>query len=521
MKKLIFIFSQLLFVCYSFAQTTETYLNSQRYFFDTLHPTGNTLCSTAIPGSSSIFSDPNRQPIFVHPYSTSNPDSITVYGVAVPFSKAISSISGIDYFCDNPGYLYVLDTILTGLERRKFIVLLMVKDRESTNTIRIVDTASVRYGINATKDTYFVMPGFDDEANQNCCPNQRVVEVYFRQPITAADTFLVGNNIKIFEGIIGQCTKTNTLDTNIFILRTDYDYSSAERVSNVDYTSVWYEIFPIIAPPPCFKPAYPRVSNIGAWHATVRWDIPVGVQFFNLEYGPAGFTPGTGTTILNIYADSCLLSGLTELTQYDVYITGWCSYQQTFSDTVHIDFTTRPLCDTAQGLNATRTNTIIRAWWQQPATADFSELEYGPRNFAPGSGTTISPVNANAAHSCVVVIDSLTPGTDYTLRVRSWCSPTSSFSDWVQMDISTVASPVQPDAPVMSLSPNPAEGSVLVSLSDIMTLLELRDLQGRTLLSISPNSPQAVIDLSNLPAAVYIVTASSPSGSASRKLTVK
>jgi hypothetical protein len=296
---------------------------------------------------------------------------------------------------------------------------------------------------------------------------------------------------------------------------------SGSHYAGNQYFNHWGASFPIIAPPPCFKPAYPRVSNIGAWHATVRWDIPVGVQFFNLEYGPAGFTPGTGTTILNITADSCLLSGLTELTQYDVYITGWCSYQQTFSDTVHIDFTTRPLCDTAQGLNATRTNTIIRAWWQQPATADFSELEYGPRNFAPGSGTTISPVNANAAHSCVVVIDSLTPGTDYTLRVHSWCSETSSFSDWSQIDITTIATPEQPDAPEMTLSPNPAENSVAVRLSDVMSLLEFRDLQGKLMLSLAPNSNTAVVDIASLPAGVYIVTATAPSGSASRKLTVK
>ena len=464
-----------------------------------------------------MFSDPNHQPIHVHTYSTSNPDSITVYGVAVPFSKATSSMYGLDFFCDNPSYLYILDTTLTSLERKKFTVLFMVKDRESTNIIRIIDTASVRYGINATKDINFVMPGFDDEASQNCCPYQRVVEVYFRQPITATDTFLVGYNLIILEGLIGQCTKLNTLDTNIYLLSTNY--ASAEIVGNS--TSTWYEVFPIIAPPPCFKPANVTVTNTGAWQATVHWDIPVGVQFFNLEYGPAGFTPGTGTVIPNIYADSCLLSGLSEQTQYDVYVTSWCNYHNTFSDASSVSFSTHPLCDTAYNLGATRTSTIIRAWWQQPLRADFSELEYGPRDFSPGSGTLVSPIHANAAHSCMVAIDSLTPGTAYTLRVHSWCSETSSFSDWSQIDITTIATPRQPDAPEMTLSPNPAENSVAVRLSDVMSLLEFRDLQGKLLLSLAPNSNHAVVDIASLPAGVYIVTATTPSGSASRKLTVK
>lgn len=74
------------------------------------------------------------------------------------------------------------------------------------------------------------------------------------------------------------------------------------------------------------EPAAPSnitVTNINYFTADVSWTTTGNESQWTIEYGPAGFTPGTGTVETAVVAPYTL-TGLTEDTQYDVYVTAVC-----------------------------------------------------------------------------------------------------------------------------------------------------------------------------------------------------
>lgn len=88
----------------------------------------------------------------------------------------------------------------------------------------------------------------------------------------------------------------------------------------------------IAAPPACPSPGSPlTASNITAY--TADFTFPLGCSSatnFDVEYGPAGFTQGTGTVVQNIAGTingsnaTITLSGLNATTAYNVYVRANC-----------------------------------------------------------------------------------------------------------------------------------------------------------------------------------------------------
>ena len=75
---------------------------------------------------------------------------------------------------------------------------------------------------------------------------------------------------------------------------------------------------------PCPRVENVAVDNIMQTTATVSWDTTSATDYF-VEYGPAGFTPGTGTVVNVSNNDSVDLTGLAASTAYDVYVRALCS----------------------------------------------------------------------------------------------------------------------------------------------------------------------------------------------------
>ena len=76
-------------------------------------------------------------------------------------------------------------------------------------------------------------------------------------------------------------------------------------------------------PPSCPAPTDLLVFDITAESAMVSWSPSDSTDTYIIEYGPAGFTLGTGTQT-TVMGTSFMLTGLDEITQYDVYVIADC-----------------------------------------------------------------------------------------------------------------------------------------------------------------------------------------------------
>lgn len=78
------------------------------------------------------------------------------------------------------------------------------------------------------------------------------------------------------------------------------------------------------AAPPCPAPALLSFNNATQTSANLYWRSSGGNGTFEIEYGPAGFTPGTGITTTSTDTFK-LITGLTAATSYQYYVRQNCS----------------------------------------------------------------------------------------------------------------------------------------------------------------------------------------------------
>ncbi len=89
----------------------------------------------------------------------------------------------------------------------------------------------------------------------------------------------------------------------------------------------------------CLTPSSLASSNITATSADITWISGASNLGSTVEYGPAGFTPGTGT-ILSTTAGTVSLTGLSQNTSYEVYVTDSCGTGDISSSAGPLSFTT-------------------------------------------------------------------------------------------------------------------------------------------------------------------------------------
>ncbi|MGA0303958.1 MAG: hypothetical protein ACO3K3_07825, partial [Schleiferiaceae bacterium] len=88
------------------------------------------------------------------------------------------------------------------------------------------------------------------------------------------------------------------------------------------YSAVYIEDILIKDAPPCLPPSAIGVSTLGMDSAQITYSAS-GIATW-LEYGPPGFTQGTGTQV-QVTGSPAWLTGLTSNTTYDVYVLQMCS----------------------------------------------------------------------------------------------------------------------------------------------------------------------------------------------------
>ncbi|GAK75789.1 hypothetical protein JCM19296_1381 [Nonlabens ulvanivorans] len=88
--------------------------------------------------------------------------------------------------------------------------------------------------------------------------------------------------------------------------------------------SGWEAAVTCAAPPACPVPSAFAVDSSTSDTINLSWTVGSTETEWDIEYGPVGFVPGTGT-VVTVTTNPYAVSGLTENTEYDFYITGNCS----------------------------------------------------------------------------------------------------------------------------------------------------------------------------------------------------
>jgi subtilisin-like proprotein convertase family protein len=122
-------------------------------------------------------------------------------------------------------------------------------------------------------------------------------------------------------------------------------YEAYVRSNCSEENSVWTGPISFSTPYGCEQIINIFCNTITAETANIQW-TPSGDEIaWNIEYGPSGFIPGTGTLIENLTNPEYLIENILSNTSYDVYVQAYCGNQfgtSTWSD--EFTFTTLP-CD--------------------------------------------------------------------------------------------------------------------------------------------------------------------------------
>lgn len=178
-------------------------------------------------------------------------------------------------------------------------------------------------------------------------------------------------------------------------------------------------------PPTCPKPTNLVAYGAGIDSINLTWTPGINDSVWIIEYGPVGFTQGTGTTV-NSNNDSITINGLVADQEYDFYLRSICHVGDSSIWVGPAVDTTLPVCLRTVAftvLNSDSTS-INLGWNLDPSQTDFV-IEYGPVGFTPGTGTTASvsaPTNFYQATG-------LSPQTTYDFYIRAVCLSGDS-SNW-------------------------------------------------------------------------------------------
>ncbi len=156
-----------------------------------------------------------------------------------------------------------------------------------------------------------------------------------------------------------------------------------------------------------------------------------GETDWTVIYGPVGFDPATSGTILTTSVSAIQITGLTQVTEYDIYIYSECTIDNLTSDGFLVNAVTLPWCPDPITLNATsEVDSILMTWDWIPAIGATNggissfNIEYGQTGYNLYSGTEIVANGVDFADT----IDNAAflPGQVIDVYVQSVCGVDSS-----------------------------------------------------------------------------------------------
>jgi hypothetical protein len=179
----------------------------------------------------------------------------------------------------------------------------------------------------------------------------------------------------------------------------------------------------------CPKPTTFATSYVAPDEAMLTWAAGAANENnWTIIYGPTGFDPATAGTTVTSTTNSVILTGLDQLTAYDVYIYADCAVGlQSFA--LEGSFVTPPFCSNPSALTATTTVGNIDASWSWMAySALYPSTGFNIQLTQPGAALySGSTYNFNNNTSNTISSTNFMAGQTFDVYVQAVCGQDTSF----------------------------------------------------------------------------------------------
>ncbi|GAA4384117.1 hypothetical protein GCM10023186_26000 [Hymenobacter koreensis] len=168
----------------------------------------------------------------------------------------------------------------------------------------------------------------------------------------------------------------------------------------------------------CLSPTNLVVSSSTSTSAVITW-ASAGSGTYVVEYGPSGFTLGSGTTI-PVTGTTTTLTNLTAGVTYQVYVRQNCG--GTFSGNAGPVTVSTGACPvpTAPIARSVTSSTAVLEWAGAASSTATFTVEYGLSGFTVGTGTVVTNITG-----LTTTLTNLAANTNYCYYVKQVCAPGS------------------------------------------------------------------------------------------------
>ena len=166
----------------------------------------------------------------------------------------------------------------------------------------------------------------------------------------------------------------------------------------------------------CAAPTLVNATGVANSTAVLDWMAgSMAANTWFIEYGPNGFTPGTGVMVTSS-SNPYTLTALNPGTAYCAFVSELCGGGDTSAYSAQVCFTTTgnpPSCATPSALASSNIG-CISADISWTSITGSSVVQWGPSGFTPGAGTFVSTTSP-------YTLTGLTAGTSYDIYVADIC----------------------------------------------------------------------------------------------------